>query len=94
MGMIDWGRGGGVYKLMEEQGEKGTAGIPTELNLGGSERSIRTVGPMRRSEDEGCSGGDLQKCVCVWVCEARLGGFKGERIVLGKPGSGRSTGKN
>lgn len=66
--MIDWGGGGGVYKLMEEQGEKGTAGIPTEFNLGGTERSTGHVGPMRRSE---------------------------ERVVLGKPGSGRRpTGKN
>lgn len=46
--MIDWGGGGGVYKLMEEQGEKGTAGIPTEFNLGGTERSIRTCRPYEK----------------------------------------------
>lgn len=72
--MIDWGGGGGVYKLMEEQGEKGTAGIPTEFNLGGTERSTGHVGPMRRSEDEGCSGGDLEKCVGVWGWSGRFQG--------------------
>lgn len=48
---------------------------------------------MRRSEDEGCSGGDLEKCVGVWGRSGRFQG--GERVVLGKPESGRrSTGKN
>lgn len=52
------GRGAGDERT-EGLGEKGAAGVPR--GLGRTQGNIKTCGPTRRSEGEGCCGGDLEE---------------------------------
>lgn len=69
-GEDDWRRGN---KLTEGGGERRTARV--QHDLGGTEGNVRTCGPVR-SEGEDYGWGDLEKCMCGFVCGAR--GFEGK----------------
>lgn len=71
--MIDWGGGGGVYKLMERQGEKGTAGIQ---QFGRDRGKHQDTSDLREDQSEGCVWGRLGE-----VCGVQQGGFTGEGCV-------------